>query len=430
METRFTLAQLDDPKLAESEKILRSCVHCGFCISHCPTYMLLGDELDSPRGRIYLIKDMLENDRPASSHVVKHLDRCLSCLSCMSTCPSGVNYMHLVDHARSHAEKTYKRPVFDRFIRTFLVNILPKPKKFRVLLRLVWIARIFSAVMPRKLDRMLSLLPVQDFTAPIDSAGMVWPAEGKKRKRVILLPGCVQQVLAPQINAATTRILTRLGCEVVIAEGSRCCGALVNHLGHETQALNYVRANVDALQNEVNGDRVDAIIANASGCGTMLKDYGFMLRADPTRADVANKISGLARDVLEYIDELGGFIPDYPQHLKVTYQNACSLQHGQKIGNTPTKLLTLAGFTVTEPTEAHLCCGSAGTYNITQPEISDQLRQRKVGNILKTSPDLVATGNIGCLIQLQTDLEVPIVHSVELLDWVSGGPPPKALEKL
>ena len=429
METRFTLAQLADPNLAVSEKILRSCVHCGFCISHCPTYMLLGDELDSPRGRIYLIKDMLENDRPASPHVVKHLDRCLSCLACMSTCPSGVNYMHLVDHARLHVEKTYKRPVLDRLIRSFLVHILPKPKTFRALLKLVGVARIFSKVLPRKLGRMLSLLPNQDFSAPIDRTGMVWPAEGKKQKRVVLLPGCVQQVLAPQINAATVRMLTRLGCEVVIAKGSRCCGALANHLGHQTQALNYVRANVDALDKEINGARVDAIIINASGCGTALKDYGFMLRTDPTRADVAKKISGLARDVSEYIDELGGFTPDYPQHLKVTYQSACSLQHGQEVKTAPVKLLTSGGFTVAEPTEAHLCCGSAGTYNITQPEISDQLRRRKVENIVRTSPDLVATGNVGCLIQLQAALDVPIVHTVELLDWVSGGPTPKALGK-
>ena len=432
METKFSLAQLADPATAESEKILRACVHCGFCTATCPTYALLGDELDSPRGRIYLIKDMLENARPASEKVVKHVDRCLSCLSCMTTCPSGVNYMHLIDHARAHIEETYKRPFFDRVVRGMLAAVMPYPRRFRALMRVAAGGKLFAPVMPARLRAMLVLAPSGPMSSPLPEGRTVWPADGERKKRVLLMPGCVQQVLAARINDATVRLLTRLGHEVVIADGSGCCGALTHHLGKEDQAFDSVRANVRAWTRENESEPIDAIIVNASGCGTTIKDYGFMLRNDADLADAAAGISALTLDISEFLAETGmpdgNDAADLPAKLNVTYHNACSLQHGQKVTTAPKALLAEAGFTVAEPRESHLCCGSAGTYNMLQPEIANQLRDRKAGNIARTAPDVIATGNLGCMMQLQDAVEAPVVHTVELLDWATGGPAPRGLE--
>ncbi len=427
METQFSLAQLADTDIAEAEKILRSCVHCGFCTATCPTYVLLGDELDSPRGRIYLIKDMLENDRPASESVVKHVDRCLSCLSCMSTCPSGVNYMHLVDHARTHIERTFKRPLFERTVRGLLASVMPFPAKFGVLLRLAKLGKMFSPVMPKLLRGMLSLAPSTPLAKPLPAGRTIWSAEGQRKKRVILMQGCVQQVLAGQINDATIRVLTRIGCDVVVADGSGCCGALTHHLGKAHQALAAVKANVRAWTTEIDGEGVDAIVVNASGCGTTVKDYGFMLRNDEELADAAERISGLTQDISEFLVKLGNLSFTSETAMKVTYHSACSLQHGQKVTAAPKSLLENAGFSVSEPLEPHMCCGSAGTYNLMQPEIAGQLRDRKAANIARTAPEVVATGNIGCLMQLREVVDAPVVHTVELLDWATGGPPPNGL---
>jgi glycolate oxidase iron-sulfur subunit len=427
VETQFSLAQLADTDIAEAEKILRSCVHCGFCTATCPTYVLLGDELDSPRGRIYLIKDMLENDRPASESVVKHVDRCLSCLSCMSTCPSGVNYMHLVDHARTHIERTFKRPLFERTVRGLLASVMPFPAKFGVLLRLANLGKMFSPVMPKLLRGMLSLAPSSPLAKPLPAGRTIWSAEGQRKKRVILMQGCVQQVLAGQINDATIRVLTRLGCDVVVADGSGCCGALTHHLGKAHQALAAVKANVRAWTTEIDGEGVDAIVVNASGCGTTVKDYGFMLRNDEELADAAERISGLTQDISEFLVKLGNLSFTSETAMKVTYHSACSLQHGQKVTAAPKSLLENAGFSVSEPLEPHMCCGSAGTYNLMQPEIAGQLRDRKAANIARTAPEVVATGNIGCLMQLREVVDAPVVHTVELLDWATGGPPPNGL---
>jgi len=427
VETQFSLAQLADTDIAEAEKILRSCVHCGFCTATCPTYVLLGDELDSPRGRIYLIKDMLENDRPASESVVKHVDRCLSCLSCMSTCPSGVNYMHLVDHARTHIERTFKRPLFERTVRGLLASVMPFPAKFGVLLRLANLGKMFSPVMPKLLRGMLSLAPSTPLAKPLPAGRTIWSAEGQRKKRVILMQGCVQQVLAGQINDATIRVLTRLGCDVVVADGSGCCGALTHHLGKAHQALAAVKANVRAWTTEIDGEGVDAIVVNASGCGTTVKDYGFMLRNDEELADAAERISGLTQDISEFLVKLGNLSFTSETAMKVTYHSACSLQHGQKVTAAPKSLLENAGFSVSEPLEPHMCCGSAGTYNLMQPEIAGQLRDRKAANIARTAPEVVATGNIGCLMQLREVVDAPVVHTVELLDWATGGPPPNGL---
>ncbi|WP_137132423.1 glycolate oxidase subunit GlcF [Rhizobium sp. FY34] len=430
MQTSFTPEQLADPHVAQSEKILRRCVHCGFCTATCPTYVTLGNELDSPRGRIYLIKDMLENGRPADAQVVKHIDRCLSCLACTTTCPSGVDYMHLVDHARSHIENTYRRPLMDRLIRGLLVAVLPYPARFRAALVLARLGRPFSPLLARvevlrPLAAMLDLAPKR--AAPVAKAEAAPPlAPALRRGRVAILAGCAQPVLDPGINAATQRLLARFQVEVVQPQGEGCCGALVHHMGREEAALDFARANVDAWMREVESGGLDAILITASGCGTTIKDYGHMLRLDPTYAQKAAQISALARDVTEYLATLD--LPrQAPKGLTVAYHSACSMQHGQKITLQPKQLLKAAGFAVKDPAEGHLCCGSAGTYNILQPEISAQLKARKVKNIEATRADIIATGNIGCMTQIGTGTDIPILHTVELLDWAYGGPKPAKL---
>jgi len=432
MQTNFTAEQLTDPGVAESEKILRKCVHCGFCTATCPTYVTLGNELDSPRGRIYLIKDMLENNRPADKQVVTHIDRCLSCLACMTTCPSGVNYMHLVDHARAHIEKTYQRPLADRLIRGLLALVLPYPARFRASLYAARLGRpfapLFAAIKPlRPLAAMLQLAPASVPQASAFARPGSHAAAGTKRGRVAILTGCAQPVLKPGINEATIRLLNRIGVEVVVPEGEGCCGALVHHMGREHAALDAARTNVDAWTRQIENGGLDAIIITASGCGTTIKDYGYMLRDDPAYADKAARVSVLAKDITEYLAGIEMPPPVNGADLVVAYHSACSMQHGQKITVQPKALLKAAGFTVKDPPEGHLCCGSAGTYNIMQPEIARTLRDRKVKNIERTKPDLIATGNIGCMTQIDGGTDIPIIHTVELLDWVYGGDRPAGL---
>jgi len=430
MQTNFTAEQLTDPHVAESEKILRKCVHCGFCTATCPTYVTLGNELDSPRGRIYLIKDMLENGRPADAEVVTHIDRCLSCLACVTTCPSGVDYMHLVDHARAHIEKTYKRPFMNRLTRAILAAVLPYPGRFRMALQLARLGRPFRGLMNapalKPFAAMLALAPRSVPALSIYSRPGNHAAEGKKQARVAILTGCAQPVLDPGINEATIRLLTRLGVEVVAPSGEVCCGSLVHHMGREEQALASARANVDVWMREIEKGGLDAIIITASGCGTTIKDYGHMLRLDPAYAEKAAIVSGLAKDVTEYLATLD--LPSHmPKGITVAYHSACSMQHGQKITMAPKQLLKAAGFTVRDPAEGHLCCGSAGTYNIMQPDISAALKARKVKNIEATKADVIATGNIGCITQIASGTAIPIVHTVELLDWAYGGSVPQKL---
>jgi glycolate oxidase iron-sulfur subunit len=432
VQTTFTAEQLADPHVEESEKILRKCVHCGFCTATCPTYVTLGNELDSPRGRIYLIKDMLENGRPADQQIVTHIDRCLSCLACMTTCPSGVNYMHLVDHARAHIEKTYKRPLANRMIRALLAFLLPSPVRFRAALRLAGLGRPFAGWFERMpalepLSAMLKLAPVTVPRRSRNSSPGVHAAAGARKKRVALLTGCAQAVLDPGINDATISLLNRLGVEVVVPKGETCCGSLVHHMGREDAALASARQNVDAWTREIEKGGLDAIVVTASGCGTTIKDYGFMLRLDKAYAEKAAKISGLAKDVTEFLATLDLPTPAVKPDLTVAYHSACSMQHGQKITRQPKELLQKAGFTVKEPREGHLCCGSAGTYNIMQPEISARLLERKVKNIEATGAALVATGNIGCITQIASAAKLPVVHTVELLDWAYGGKRPAGI---
>ncbi|ASY67856.1 glycolate oxidase subunit GlcF [Sinorhizobium fredii] len=431
MQTNFSPEQLADPQVAESEKILRKCVHCGFCTATCPTYVLLGDELDSPRGRIYLIKDMLENGRAADAETVTHIDRCLSCLSCMTTCPSGVDYMHLVDHARVHIEKTYRRPLKDRFARSVIAATLPYPSRFRLALRTARLARPLAGLLKRvpwlrTFGIMLDLAPRAVPAASDGARAAVYAAKGTPRGRVALLAGCAQPVLRPEINEATIRLLTGQGVEVVVSAGEGCCGALVHHMGREEQALNAARRNVDIWLKAAEEDGLDAIVITASGCGTTIKDYGHMLRLDPAYAEKAAKVSALAKDITEYLAGLD--LPEQgPRGMTVAYHSACSMQHGQKITLAPKQLLKRAGFAVREPAEGHLCCGSAGTYNILQPEISAKLKARKVRNIEATKPNVIATGNIGCITQIASGTNIPILHTVELLDWAYGGPKPAGL---
>jgi glycolate oxidase iron-sulfur subunit len=426
--TEFSPAQLADPDTAASEKILRSCVHCGFCTATCPTYVLLGDELDSPRGRITLIKNMLESGEAPSAETVKHIDRCLSCLACMTTCPSGVHYMHLVDHARRWIEEHYRRPVGERVLRRLLGLVLTRPPLFRLALRGAALLRPLAGALPRRLRPLLALAPRRLPAASATDRPSIIPAEGVQRMRVALLPGCAQRVLMPEINEATIRLLARHGCEIVIAEGSGCCGALAHHLGQEEQALALARANIDAWERERLAGGLDAIVVNASGCGTTVKDWGFMLREDRAYAEKAARIAALARDVSEVIAALGLVPAQNPgAGRRVAYHSACSLQHGQRLHGEPKALLAAAGFVPLDIPEGHLCCGSAGTYNLLQPELATALRDRKLANIAKSRAELVAAGNVGCITQLAAAAPLPIVHTVELLDWATGGPSPVAL---
>ena len=425
MRTDFTLAQLADPDIAEANTILRACVHCGFCLATCPTYVLLGDELDSPRGRIYLLKQMLESGKDASARVVRHIDRCLSCLACMTTCPSGVNYMHLVDLGRAHIERTFKRPLGDRLLRRLLGWVLPRPRLFRWALIGAWLARPLAALLPGRLAGLLAMAPSRvPSSSPVDRP-QLFAAEGPRRGRVALLSGCVQPVLSPAINEATLRLLQRRGIEVVIARGTGCCGALTHHLGDTVDSHARAAANIRAWTNQIEG--LDAIIINASGCGTMVKEYGYMFREDPALRDDAARVSALTRDIAEFLAEIGLGPVQAPSNLAVAYHSACSLQHGQKVDKAPADLLRDAGFDVRSVPEGHLCCGSAGTYNLLQPELATALRDRKLANIDATGAAIVAAGNIGCITQLASGGR-PVLHTVELLDWATGGPKPKALD--
>ena len=428
MQTKFTEAQLKDPAIARSNEILRNCVHCGFCTATCPTYQVLGDELDSPRGRIYLIKDMLENDRDPDEKTVKHIDRCLSCLACMTTCPSGVHYMHLVDHARAYIEARYKRPVTDRALRWVLARILPYPTRFRIALLLAKIGRPFAPLIPdARLRAMLDMAPKHIPPVSRNDDPQSFPAQTERRKRVALMTGCAQRALNTDINDATIRLLTRLGCEVVVAEGAGCCGALTHHMGKSGESHATAARNIRAWTREMDGQGLDAIVINTSGCGTTVKDYGHMFRNEPLAADAA-RVSKIAVDVSEVLMTLD--LPEAPaREMVVAYHAACSLQHGQQIKSHPKTLLKRAGFTVVEPADSHLCCGSAGTYNLMQPEISAKLKARKVRTLEAKAPDVIAAGNIGCMMQIGSGTPIPVVHTVELLDWATGGPKPPALER-
>ena len=428
MQTQFTSEQLSNPDLRESNAILRKCVHCGFCQATCPTYKLLGDELDSPRGRIYLMKDMLEKNAEPTVEVVQHVDRCLSCLSCMTTCPSGVNYMHLVDYSRAHIEKNYRRPVLERIKRFFLANVLTRPGLFRRILRWNESIRVLSWLFPQRLRNAMQLSISPLMKPDTGKLQPHYPAEGTVKGHVALLPGCVQQATKNDINAATVRLLNRLGYHVHVLTESACCGAIEHHLGKADQSHARIADNIQNWVEKVEKLQIEAIIVNASGCGTTLKDYGYLFREEAGLADAAGKISGMTFDITEFLSgvDLGTLVLRDETGLKVAYQSPCSMQHGQGIKRQPAALLEHFGFRVAGIDEDHLCCGSAGTYNILQPELAASLGERKAINIEAVRPDIVASGNLGCMVQVSHYLQdIPVVHTVQLLDWASGGPDPR-----
>ncbi|MFV0299169.1 MAG: glycolate oxidase subunit GlcF [Hyphomicrobiaceae bacterium] len=442
MQTNFTSEQLQDPRTAEVDRILRRCVHCGLCTATCSTYVLLGDERDSPRGRIYLMKDMFETGAKASSEVQHHVDRCLTCLSCTTTCPSSVDYMHLVDLARAHIEETGQRSTADRLIRKALAYLIPHPHRFRRALALAPLGRLMTPVFRRlglpQVEAMLALapktLPPEGLYSGPGTAKAHEPTDpdmaSRPRRRVILLAGCAQQVLRPDINDSTIRLLARRGVDVEVAADAGCCGALVHHMGKEQEAIAQAMANVDAWTKVLDREPADAIIINASGCGTMVKDYGHLLRNHPSHAEKAAWVSALAMDVTEFLANNDIGPPKRWSSLRVAYHAACSMQHGQRIIDQPKMLLRKAGFTVLDVPEGHICCGSAGVYNVLQPDIAGRLRERKVENIERVRPDVIAAGNLGCISQIQLGTPIPVVHTIELIDWACGGPVPPGLEKL
>ena len=434
MQTNFTPEQLEDPAVSDAEKILRRCVHCGFCTATCPTYLVLGDERDSPRGRIYAIKDMLERGADATVEVSTHIDRCLSCFSCMTTCPSGVDYMHLVEFARNHIEKTGKRTFKDRLVRKLLAAVIPYPTRFKWALRAAPLGRplapAFRRIGLKPLAAMIEMAPKAGSRPKFIGPGKTAVTRGERTGRVILLAGCAQQVLRPEINDATIRLLGRSGVEVVVAADAGCCGALTGHIGMEGAALAAARRNVDAWSKEIAKEPVDAILINASGCGTTVKDYGHLLARDPAYAERAAAVSALTKDVSEFLLKHDTGAPKRWTSLKIAYHSACSMQHGQRIIREPKALLKKAGFSVLDIPESHICCGSAGVYNILQSDIAAALLARKAANIKTVRADVVAAGNIGCIEQIARGIDLPVVHTIELLDWAYGGPIPRGLEML
>jgi glycolate oxidase iron-sulfur subunit len=428
METSFTAEQLKNPQFAEAARLLKDCVHYGFCSAVCPTYVLLGDENDSPRGRIDLIKAMLERGGEPDAKTVKHLDQCLSCNSCMSTCAARVDYMHLADIARSYIENNFRRKLFDRWLRDLIAGVLPRPNKFRLALRAAMLGKLVGPLLPISMRAMLALVP-ERIPAQVNLRPF-YTAKGSRRMRVALLAGCVQQVLGQHINAATIRLLTRHGCDVVVTPGTECCGALTLHMGREQQAKNDAGACIRAWRSEMDKtDGLDAIVVNASGCGTAVKDYGHLMAGEPEEVD-ARRVASIAVDVSELLDKLHIRPAGSAAGIRIAYHDACSLQHAQKVTEPPRRLLKQAGFVVADVPERHFCCGSAGTYNLLQPEIAKRLGMRKAGHIESTGSTLVATGNIGCITQLSHHTSVPILHTVELLDWATGGPMPDRLRGL
>ena len=431
MQTIFTPEQLKDKTNKSTEEIVRKCVHCGMCNATCPTYQILGDELDGPRGRIYLIKDMLENNKPGNEKVAKHLDRCLSCYACMTTCPSQVNYMHLIDHGRNHLEKTYKRPILERLFRNLLSLTLPNPKTFKILSILVNIVRPISFIFPEFIKNSMKLMPSK-IPKKILKIQNVYPVEKKPPiARVALLTGCVQRVISPEINESTIRLLNRHEVEVIVIPEINCCGSLDHHLGKEKTAHELFKKNINLWYDEYLNNGLTAIISNTSGCGTTLKDYGFIFRDDKEMKKKAKKISELTKDITEFLDK--NIKLDFKQNekkYKIAYHSPCSMQHGQKVHQQPINLIKKTGNEVLNIPEGHLCCGSAGTYNILQQKIAKTLLKNKVKNINKIEPDFISTGNIGCMTQIASGIETPIVHTVEVIDWLTGGPKPAKLNNL
>jgi glycolate oxidase iron-sulfur subunit len=428
MQSNESSAQLADPALAEADAIIKTCDHFGFCTATCPTYSITHDENESPRGRIDLIRAMLATPEPPDAATVKHLDTCLSCLACVTTCGAKVDYMHLIDYARDHIDRHYQRPWGDRLFRSLIAAAVPHRRRFRLAVRLGQRAARLARLMPPRLTQLLDLLPPQASRAIPEVSSGTYPAQGATRWRVALLAGCAQRVLAPQINSATVRLLNRLGCEVSIVEGTECCGALALHMGRAAQGRKAAKRNINAWIARREHAALDAIIVNTSGCGTIMKDYDHVFQHDAQYREHARLIASLTVDVCEFLNRIGMPPASISTHYKVAYHDACSLRNGQRITREPRRLLRTAGFHVVDVPEAHFCCGSAGTYNLLQPKTARHLGERKARHAESTGADVLALGNVGCLTQLSRYTALPIVHTVELLDWATGGPMPPILD--
>jgi glycolate oxidase iron-sulfur subunit len=433
MQTNFTKTQLKQPDIARADSILRKCVHCGFCTATCPSYVVTGDERDSPRGRIWMIRDLLENPDADAAVASRHLDRCLSCMSCMSTCPSGVDYMHLVDIGRRETDERHQRSFGDRVKRRFLVAVLSRTGRAYTALMLGWLFRPLRRILPRSLGVMLDAAPARrPRLDPVGGKDQVFQSEaGPARARVILLAGCAQRAVNPEINAATIRLLNRMGVDVAVKKQARCCGAMAHHTGSRRDAEDAMVAAISAWTDNMEYDNIDAIIVNTSGCGTTVKDYGDYFAHDDSIAEEAAMVSDKAMDISEYLEKLSfgdiEFQTKNTKELSVAYHPACSLQHGQNVTSAPKDLLRQAGFIVKDIADAHLCCGSAGTYNVLQSDIADDLKKRKLKSINGAGADFVAAGNLGCINQL-AGCNSPVLHTVQLLDWATGGPMPPEIK--
>ena len=437
MQTRFDATQLADPDIAEADALLRRCVHCGFCLPACPTYDLLSDERDSPRGRIYLIKEILETGNAPSPTATLHLDRCLSCLSCQTACPSGVDYMHLIDLARERVNTSVRRPLFDVVTRWLCAHVFSRSRWFAASLA---VGRGLSNIpLPSAFRQLLARVPQHPAVIQPVVPGR-YPAVGERR--VILARSCVQPVLRPEIDRAAIDILNRAGVTVEVPAAGGCCGAIPHHLGRRNHAQSLAAANIEAWQNIEAEGPVDAVISTAGGCGVVMADYGHLLARHQNMKTDAEQWAAKVTDITTFLagqswpglrfdhafdgDESSDPATDCSRRPVVAYHSACALQHGQGVNDAPIALLKQAGFTVRLPENAHLCCGSAGTYSLFQPKIADALGQKKAAALTACQADILVSGNIGCLDHLAGRLDIPVLHTIELLNWASGGTRPAA----
>ena len=403
MQTSLPIALLQTRSGQEADEILRNCVHCGFCNATCPTYQLVGDELDGPRGRIYLIKQVLEG-QPATRKTQRHLDRCLTCRACETTCPSGVDYHRLLDTGRDMVERTVQRSLGDRLVRRALRMLLPWPARFAPLLR---IGQMVRPMLPAALKQHVPARQDSSQAAPVQ----------QHARTMLLLDGCVQPSLAPQINRATLRVLDALGIGAVSEKNSGCCGAVSHHLNAPEEARAFMRTNIDAWWPAIEKG-AEAIIVTASGCAPMVKEYGHLLATDSAYADKAKRVSELAKDISEIISAEFSreAFADTGGDTRIAFHSPCTLQHGQRITGKVEDILTRLGFKLTDVSNGHLCCGSAGTYSILEPALSSALRDNKLATLQAGQPDIIATANIGCLMHMAAQAEVPVKHWIELLE--------------